>query len=183
VRDREMHGEYSDLFEFCRRLAGSRVNRKVMEALILSGAMDAFGKDRAVLLASLDAALQAADQHNQNQSSGIEDMFGLADSESPALNYLEARPMKERDRLQGEKDTLGLYLSGHPFDQYEKELRLFAKRRIADLKASDKVETICGLLMSCRVIMGRRGKMAFAQLDDRSGQIEIALYGDVYEQF
>src|SRR5690606_32402951 len=79
VRDREMHGEYSDLFEFCRRLAGSRVNRKVMEALILSGAMDAFGKDRAVLLASLDAALQAADQHNQNQSSGIEDMFGLAD--------------------------------------------------------------------------------------------------------
>jgi DNA polymerase-3 subunit alpha len=182
ITAREAEGPFQDLFEFCRRVSGTKVNRKVVEALIKSGAMDEFGKDRAVLLTSLDSALQAADQFSQNQSAGMEDMFGLSESESPATNYVEVKPLKERQRLQGEKETLGLFLSGHPFDEYEKELRNFAKRRISDLRSNDKLETICGVVTSVRIVMGRRGKMCFAQLDDRSGVIDISVFSEVLEQ-
>jgi DNA polymerase-3 subunit alpha len=182
IEERAANGEFKDLFEFCRRLSGTRVNRKVIEALIRSGSMDVFQKDRAVLLASLDSALQAADQHAQNQSSGMEDMFGLAESESPATNYVETKPFRQRERLQGEKETLGLYLTGHPFDQYEKELRQFVPKRIAKLSANEKLETICGVVVSARSMYGRRGKMIFAQVDDRSASLEVTFFSETAEQ-
>lgn len=179
VSSREQEGLFKDLFEFCRRLAGSKVNRKVIEALIRCGAMDEFAQDRATLLASLESALQAAEQFSQNQSSGMEDMFGLVDSESPATNYVIAKPMKERDRLQGEKETLGLFLTGHPFDQYEKEIRKFARRRIADLSSNDRLETICGIIVSTRTMEGKRGRMCFIQIDDRSSSIDVSIFSEV----
>jgi len=147
MQAREKEGEFKDLFEFCRRLSGTKVNRKVVEALIKCGAMDEFGQDRAILLASLDSALQAADQFAQNLSSGIDDMFGLSESASPATNYVKAKPLKDRERLQGEKETLGLYLTGHPFDQYEQEVKTFVSKRIVNLRASEKLQTICGIVL------------------------------------
>lgn len=182
IASRLHEGNFKDLFEFCRRLANSKVNRKVIEALIKCGAMDEFGEDRAVLLASLDAALQAAEQFAQNISSGIDDMFGLSESESPATEYVSAKSLKERERLQGEKETLGLYLSGHPFDQYEQEVKNFVSKRIVNLRASEKLETICGIVLSSRTMMGRRGKMAFSEIDDRSGKIEITLFSEACEK-
>jgi DNA polymerase-3 subunit alpha len=180
---RNKEGLFTDLFEFCRRLAGTKVNRKVAEALIKCGAMDDFGKDRAVLLASLESALQAADQFSQNLSSGIDDMFGLAESESPATNYVNVKKLKDRERLQGEKETLGLYLTGHPFDQYENEVKIFVSKRVADLRASEKLVTICGIVLSSRSMMGRRGKMVFSEIDDRSGRIEVTLFSEAAEKF
>ncbi len=182
VESRNQDGEFKDLFEFCRRLAGSKVNRKVIEALIKCGALDDFGQDRSVLLASLDSALQAADQHSQNLSSGIDDMFGLAESESPATDYVSAKPLKERERLQGEKDTLGLYLTGHPFDQYEDEVKTFVGKAISELRPSEKVETIGGMVLSFRSMLGKRGKMGFAEVDDRSGKIEVTLFSEAFER-
>ncbi len=182
VEERNNNGHFKDLFEFCRRLSGTRVNRKVIEALIRSGSMDVFGQDRAVLLGSLDTALQAADQHAQNQSSGMEDMFGLAESESPATHYVAAKAQTQRERLQGEKEALGLYLSGHPFDQYERELRQFVPKRIAQLNTNEKTETVCGVVLSARQMEGRRGKMIFAQIDDRSASLEVSFFSEVAEQ-
>jgi len=181
VQAREKDGDFKDLFEFCRRLSGTKVNKKVLEALIKSGAMDDFGEDRATLLASLDVALQTAEQHSNNISSGMSDMFGLDEEEGSVANYVSVKPLKERDRLQGEKETLGLYLTGHPFDQYEQEVKTFVSQSINQLRPSEKTETICGVVLSSRSMLGRRGKMGFAELDDRSGQIEITLFSEAFE--
>ena len=182
ISARKQEGRYKDLFEFCRRTSGNKVNRKVLEALIRSGAMDEFSQERSVLMASLDSALQAAEQNMQNLSSGIEDMFGLAETESPATHYAKAKPWNENERLQGEKETLGLYLTGHPFDQFEKEVAAFITKKISQLKNRAKSETICGIVEATRVMPGKRGKIAFVSLNDRSGTIELTIYSEILEQ-
>jgi len=179
---RKQAGKFSDLFEFCRRTSGSKVNRKVLEALIRAGAMDEFGQERSVLMASLESALQAAEQNYQNQSSGIEDMFGLAEMDSPATHYAKAKPWNENERLQGEKETLGLYLTGHPFDQFEKEVTSFITKKISHLKNRAKSETICGIVEAVRLMPTRRGKMAFVLLNDRSASIELTLFSELIDQ-
>lgn len=185
VEEREQNGEFADLFEFCRRLTGKKVNRKVVEALIKSGAMDIFNMERSVLFANLSIALQAADQYASNQSAGMGDLFGSGESNSsPEAEYLSAKEWSENDRLQGEKETLGLYLTGHPYDQYEKEVKLFTSSRIVDLRTGQKIQVIGGLVVSVRAIPTKRGgKIAFVSMDDRSGRIEVTLFPELFEKY
>jgi DNA polymerase-3 subunit alpha len=98
-------------------------------------------------------------------------------------NYLYTRPLSLKERLKGEKDTLGLYLTGHPIDEYESEVRRFAKQRIVDLRPSRELQTIAGLIVNQRVMRNKKGdKMAFITLDDRSGRIEASLFAEAFNQ-
>ena len=113
-----------------------RLNKRTLEALIRSGALDNLGPTRAVLMASLEAALKAAAQSTTNANLGMMDMFGEAFSEPEAgdayADYRGVREWTDKERLAGEKDTLGLYLTGHPIDEYEHELKRFVATRIVD---------------------------------------------------
>jgi len=181
-------GDFTDLFDFCRRVDGKRLNKRTLEALIRSGALDQLGPSRAILAASLDDALKAASQSHANQSIGIDDMFGdmFAAEESEADNYAQYRYVREwtdRERLGGEKDTLGLYLTGHPIDEYEPELKRFVSTRINDLRPSREPQRVAGLVVGTRTMKSRRGDtIAFVTLDDRTGRIEASLFGELYEQ-
>jgi len=185
VEARQQGGAFKDLFEFCRRVDMSRINRRSMEALIRSGALDALGR-RAVLMANLEEAIKAADQHNKNQSAGMLDLFGdvtEAPAETPSL--VQVPDWSDDERLNGERDTLGLYLTGHPIDQFEQELSHFTSSKIVDLKPTDRggKTVIAGLVVAMRVMNSKRGgKMAFLTLDDRSGRVEVSVFGEVYEQ-
>lgn len=185
VEARQQGGSFKDLFEFCRRVDMSRINRRSMEALIRSGALDALGR-RAVLMANLEEAIKAADQHNKNQSAGMLDLFGdvtAAPAEAPSL--VQVPDWSDDERLNGERDTLGLYLTGHPIDQFEQELSHFTSSKIVDLKPTDRGNktVIAGLVVAMRTMNSKRGgKMAFATLDDRSGRVEVSVFGEVYEQ-
>ena len=86
------------------------------------------------------------------------------------------------DRLEGERETLGLFLTGHPVDEYLPEIRRFCRTRIADLRPADTNQTAVGVVVSNRTRRGRRGAMGFLELDDRSGRIEANLFGEVYDQ-
>jgi DNA polymerase-3 subunit alpha len=142
-----------------------------------------------VLAASLDDALKAAAQSHKNQSAGMMDLFGEAfapdedDSASdPYADYLRVREWSDRERLAGEKDTLGLYLTGHPIDEYEEELSRFVSTRIADLKPSREPQRVAGLVVAQRTMKSKRGDtMAFVTLDDRTGRIEASLFGELYD--
>ncbi|MBP5981572.1 MAG: DNA polymerase III subunit alpha [Halomonas sp.] len=189
VEARETGGPFTDLFDFCRRLDPKRMNKRTLEALIRSGALDSLGPNRAVLAASMEDALKAAAQNHANQSLGMLDMFGeaFAEDEDEEVNvyaeYLGVREWTDRERLSGEKDTLGLYLTGHPIDEYERELKRFVSTRISDLKPSREPQRVAGLVVAMRTMKSKRGDtMAFITLDDRTGRIEASLFGELFDQ-
>ncbi|MGO2241148.1 MAG: DNA polymerase III subunit alpha [Halomonas sp.] len=189
VDARKADGPFKDIFDFCRRMDPKRMNKRTLEALIRSGALDTIGPNRAVLFAAMEDALKAAAQNHTNQNLGMLDMFGDAfaeadDSESNVYaEYLSAREWTDRERLSGEKDTLGLYLTGHPIDEYERELKRFVSTRISDLKPSRDPQRVAGLVVGMRTMKSKRGDtMAFITLDDRTGRIEASLFGELFEQ-
>ncbi len=128
------------------------------------------------MLSALGEAIKAAEQAAHTADSGHVDLFGsmfdAADVDVYA-NHRKVRELTLKERLKGEKDTLGLYLTGHPIDEYETEIRRFARQRIVDLKPSRETQTIAGMIIALRVMKNKKGdKMGFVTLDDRSGRIE-----------
>ena len=191
VEAREKDGLFTDLFDFCVRVDLRKVNRRALEALIRSGAMDDIGLHRAVLMACLDEAIKTAEQHAQNQHSGMVDLFGGLPGSGSAQkmddvykDYINIRPWTEKHRLQAEKETLGLYLQGHPIDEYERELRNIAKTKISALQPAKKDQIFAGLVHSIRTMKSKRGDtIAFVTLDDRTSRIEVSVFAETYNTY
>ncbi len=116
-------GPYKSIEDLCRRLDLQKVNRRVLEALIRSGSLDGLGANRATLMQRLPAAVQLGDQNSKAHQAGQNDMFGLAADDRAQvvvpLRTPELPDWSEAVRLQGERETLGLYLTGHPIGQFE----------------------------------------------------------------
>jgi DNA polymerase-3 subunit alpha len=179
-------GPFIDLFDFCKRVGTKRLNKRVLESLVKSGALDKLGPNRAVLWASIGAALQSADQDARNQDAGMFDLFGgepEPEHANPYQQYLNAREWSDKERLGGEKDTLGLYVTGHPIDEYEKELRNFVSRKLVELQpARGRSQKMAGLIVDMRLKKTKRGEtLCFVTLDDRSARIDVTLFGEAYE--
>lgn len=177
-------GAFNDLFDLCSRTDPRKVNRRALEALIKSGALDSFGAERWIQLAALDDALRAAEQAVANDEAGMSDLFGTvaptADGD-PYAEHREVRPWTLKEILNGEKDSVGSFLSGHPIQEYETEVRKFAPRRLRDLQP-DSNTTIAGLIVDIRTIKTQRGVMAVLKLDDNTGQIESTVYAEAYTE-
>lgn len=193
VVEARAQGAFVDLQDFCQRLDDKKVNKRVHEALISSGAMDEFAHPgealnmtRARLRQQLPAALQSAEQQLRNVQAGIVDMFGGVDTNviKPTRAMADFAALTGRERLQGEKESLGVYLTGHPIEEYEQELQFFCKRKIAKLRAEKKTQFVSGMVVSMRVMKSRRGApMCFIVLDDRSARLEVSLFPDCFEQY
>ena len=197
VEARKAGGPFKDLFDFCERVDSKSINKRVLEALVRSGALDLLGPkpghkkalnfNRAVLEASQAESMKAADQAAKSLDSGHTDLFGAlvpAGEEKVYDQYHNTHEWTDKVRLCGEKDTLGLYLTGHPIDEYEREIKHFIRNRIRDLQpARGESQNIVGLVVAVRVMRNKRGdKMCFVTLDDRTGRIEVSLFADVFEQ-
>ena len=183
----EARGEsaFTDLFDMCSRTDPRKVNRRAIEALIKSGALDELGAERSVLMSALDDALRAAEQSAANEAAGMGDLFGevvpSAGNGDPYRDHRRARSWTLRDILAGEKESLGSFLSGHPMDEFQHEVRKFSPRSIRELTAGSK-QWVAGLIVDVRLVKTQRGTMAVLQLDDGTGQIEATAYSEVYEQ-
>ena len=174
VAARESGGAFTSLYDFSRRVDRSRLNKRTVEALIKAGAFDCLDLNRASLLASVDRAFDfaAASEANVNQGGLFdmgEDTHGSSQQE-PEL--VSAMPWGVKERLTQEKTALGFYLSGHLFDEVDREVRSFVKTRIDDLLDSRDAQLLTGIVSDMRVINGQRGKLAIFKLDDKSGMIE-----------
>ncbi len=208
IDEMEKNGRYIDLFDFCRRVDLSKMNRRVIEILIKAGALDALANKsmtipercqyRADLLATLPEAIQSAEQHLRNLNSGQEDLFGLFSAPAEeATAYIQ--PLKhsdawsERVLLENESDTLGFYLTTHPINRYKQELKSITSHPIGEIlsmpeppyriaRAKEPESTIAGLVIQIRSKFNQKGqKMTFVTLDDRSGRIELRLYDEHLE--
>ena len=179
-------GPFSSLFDLCARTDPRKMNRRALEALIKSGALDELGVERWVMLAALDDAIKAAEQVASNTAAGMTDLFGdvMTASETSDDLYQEhrgARPWSLTELLNAEKESLGSFLSGHPMEAFETEVRKFAPRRIRELQANNQ-SVVAGLIMDIRTIKTQRGPMAVLTLDDGSGQLEATVYNDVFTE-
>lgn len=185
-------GPFESLMDFCSRVDMRSVNKRAMEALVRAGALDSMARGstdqvRATLMASLPETVQAAEQASRNQAAGVADLFGeIAPPATPSGqgNMTTARPWTQKQRLSAEKETLGLYLSGHPIDEYLQELDGFTSDRLSRLKPTRGQQTVAGLVVSVRTMRSKRGEpLAFVTLDDRSGRLEVSLAPKEYEQY
>ncbi|MBR9858326.1 MAG: DNA polymerase III subunit alpha [Gammaproteobacteria bacterium] len=184
---REQGGVFRDLFDFCNRVDLKKLNKRVMEKLILSGAMDRLGPHRASLMATLPEAMKAAEQHAKAEALGQSDMFGVLVEEAHIEHaFVDVPAWPDNVWLDGERDTLGLYLTGHPINQYAKELRHYTSGRLIELQATsrDKITTAAGLVIAARVMTTKRGnRMGILTLDDRSGRLDVTLFSEALERY
>jgi len=202
-------GPFSNLWDFCQRIDLQRANRRVLEALIRAGALDELGTNRATLMHQLPLALKLAEQHHAQQEAGQADLFGALDSAPAASGQPALAPdpqiaaecwpeWDDDERLQGEKETLGLYLTGHPINGFEAELSAMVPARIGPLldgvrglaspgvtplRGNDRdTRTVVGLVLEVRINKTPRGRMAAVRLDDRTGRIEVTVFAELYER-
>jgi len=188
IEERQENGAYSDLFDFCQRINLRKCNRRVLEGLIKAGGLDDLhsdAPDRHGLLESLPSALKMADQ--QTSSRDQNDLFGMPALDETqteeTLPYAECPPWKDKQRLQAEKDTLGLYLSGHPIQAHLKELAHYCKplKQISPTGRGQNCK-VGGLILEIRQINSRRGRMASITLDDSTARLDIMLFSSIYEE-
>ena len=188
ISAREKGGHFKDLFDFCARIDTKKVNKRVLEKLIKSGAMDRLGPNRAAMLATLDDAIKAASQHHQAEAFGQADMFGVltAAPEEVENKYANIPEAPDKVWLEGERETLGLYLTGHPINAYISELKHYTTWRLKDAQQTgrDKVATVSGLVIAARVMTTKRGtRIGLMTLDDRSGRMEVMLFSDALDRY
>ncbi len=191
INERKANGKFADLFDFCRRIDLRKVNKRVLEALIRSGAADDLGPGRSVLMASLSKATQLAEQLKKDVSAGQDDMFGLgagtanssAEDGRDILRsaFVEVAEWDDHTRLQGEKETLGFYFRGHPIMRYEDELAKIPCCHLRDVKTGQV--TVAGYIESIRMRSGSRGKTAELRLDDRTARMQLTLYPEVNQRY
>lgn len=185
VEARDKQGPFKDLFDFCSRIDAKKINRRTLESLIKAGAFDSIGPHRASLIASIDHALQHAEQSLRDQTLGQHDLFGAMASATPKITYVNAPEWSEQDRLLGEKETLGLYLTGHPIHRFLKELDNIITDRLIELRpAPNKTIHAAGIITSIRLIQTKKGdRMAALAIDDATAQIDVLCFPEAYHKF
>ena len=185
IEERSRKGPFRDLFDFCRRVDVHRVNRRALEALIRAGALDRLGPSRAAMFDTLTRAMQAAEQHTRDRAAGQDDLFGGAAAGVEGEESFSAVPeWPEDERLRGEKETLGVYLSGHPLSGFESELSDIVSTRLDSLGAfAGQNVVVAGLTVGLRVTNSRNGRMAILSLDDRSARVEAVVYAEAYQRY
>ena len=183
VSERKAGGNYTDLFSFCQRLDAHKINRRVLEALIKSGAMDSFGAHRASLLGSVNKAISMAGRISRDKTNKQADLFGSLNVEVDySKEYVDTLEWEIDQILFAEKEVLGWYLSGHPIERYRSELDHMTTAKICELKPTkDQVMVVAGLVSAMRTMNTKRGdRMAFITLDDNTATIELAVFSDVF---
>jgi DNA polymerase-3 subunit alpha len=181
VKAREAGGSFRDLGDFCRRVDRRVVNRRAMEALVKAGAFDSIEPNRASLLASLGAALDLAEKAERfaQQTS----LFGGAEeATAEAFELMRVPDWHERERLLAEKQSLGFYLSGHPFSEWKDEIRRVAKTPLASLLPAVEPQMAAGVIHGVAMRNSRRGRMAVLTLDDGSARIEVVVFGELFHE-
>ncbi|MCM3717924.1 DNA polymerase III subunit alpha [Fictibacillus phosphorivorans] len=174
---------FRDLFDLCARCPQKIVNKRTLESLIFAGAMDDLGEDRAVLLASLETAIEYGEEFQEisrkNQMYLFDDDINL-----PKPSYVQVQPFQDSEKLKFEKESLGFFFSSHPLERYRKVLNSWEATDIAGIKEKNSSVRLGVLIDKVRVIKTKKGElMAFLSLSDESGEIEAVVFPKVYESY
>ncbi|HUF72460.1 MAG TPA: DNA polymerase III subunit alpha [Gammaproteobacteria bacterium] len=189
VAERERSGPYRDLSDLCRRIDSNRIGRRVLEALTCAGALDDLGRNRPTLLGAIEASLRLAESAAQAEAAGQGALFGGALSLGELSVVVSDEPdWTRRQRLRRERESLGLYLTGHPFEEYERDWNQLGQGCIAKVvgarpepapqeRFSARFDVVvAGVVMDLR----RRGNRVSVVLDDDTDQVEVTVFDELY---
>ncbi len=189
IEERHNDGPYLSLQDFCCRIDSRRVNRRVIESLIKSGAFDSSGAKRSQLFAILDQALDQAQSAQRDKQSGQISLFGLlpeSDQKNKgAIPLPELPEWDQKKLLAAEKETVGFYITGHPLDDYRKDLKEITDANLVEMchADTDRPVRVGGLVRTFKEHKSKKGdRMAFITLEDLSGSIEVIVFPSVFEK-
>ena len=191
LAERDTNGPFKSMAEMCQRVKSRKISKRILETLIRAGAFDKLGINRRSLMQALPEIVRIADQQHRDEDVGQNDLFGgsvvVALDEKVTPNVEE---WDEKSRLRFEKDALGLYITGHPIDAYEEEVKQLRSRSLKEMAEDDgrvkyqkKPITLVGIVSAIRVQNTDRGKRAFVTLDDKTAYYELFIFSNVYEEF
>jgi len=184
---RQKGGPFRSLADFCQRVGTKVVNRRVVESLIKSGAFDSFGHRRAALMEGIDAALALAGRAQRERASGQITLFDFfTDVPRVELTLPEVEEYDRETLLRLEKETLGLYISGHPLDSYRHELEQPGLTRVADLgeAGGNGPVSVAGMISGIRARTSKSGQLyATCTLEDLTGSVPVVFYPSAYQEY
>ena len=192
VKERSL-GKFTDFEDFVQRMAEYDLNKRMVEGLIKCGAFDGLGVYRSRLLASFERLIDIRTEKNKSNISGQLDMFssvfvGAASAEAPKFEYPNLPDLTLKEKLMLEKESSGMYFSGHLIDSYSEQVSHLDVKRISELLDGEAVTEkqsvkLCGIVSSVTTKITRKNeKMAFIKLEDRYGEIECLIFPNKYAQ-
>ena len=177
---------FKTLFDFCEQVSMHKVNKKALEVLVKSGAMDSFGRPRSQLFAATDKAVEAAQSTQHDAAVGQIGLFGALGGSENLVNesYPQMPEWVEKQRLEFEKEALGFYLTGHPLWRFQADLTRLGVTSIAALADRGHMAEVgvAGVVVAMRErpMKDGSGSWAAVTLEDLSGQVEILVFSKVY---
>lgn len=205
IAEREANGPYQSLLDLCRRIDLKMINKNTLESLISAGAFDVIEPNRGALTAALPQAMKLANQHHKTEQSAQQDFFGVLGGGDEGIGdellSLDANATwTDKEKLEAEKQSLGMYLTDHPINSVRPRLQAMCDQSLAEIVAhlqelappadlkqrrgSAQLLRLGGMVTELRSIPSKKGGMlAFFTLDDRSARYEFMLSGKNYEQF
>ena len=191
LEEREANGPFTSMADVCKRVSSNKLTKRVLETLVKAGVFDSLGKNRCSMLAHLPEVIRMASQLHRDEALGQADLFGgsmVVEQDEKLAPDLAEWP--ERERLRMEKDALGLYLTGHPINEYEAEIMAMRTMKLSDLAEEDSTQkyqkhpvVLAGLVSAIRTQNTEKGKRAFVQLDDKTAYYEVFIFSNVFEEY
>lgn len=199
VGSRNQHGKFKDLADFCNSIDIGAINKRVVESLIKAGAFDCFHVYRSQLVAVHEKVIDGIINSRKRNIKGQVSLFSQIEDRGVKIQYPEIGEFKKRDMLAMEKEMTGLYLSGHPLEEYAKTLKLQTDTKISDIvsvktleegfveesKVKDGDRVVVGGILSevSKKITRNNDMMAFAKIEDLYGIVEIIIFPKVFQKF
>ena len=174
------NGEFIDLYNFCLRVGSNRVNKRILTALIGSGAMDSLGK-RDIIYNQIDSVLKKVEQASERLESKINDLFGYEENKITEDEMVLTN--EHYNRLSHEWSALGFYLDAHPMDGREEEVRKMCGLLIHEIEEAPHPQRVAGMVLYINVRQGRHGRYAFATLDDGNSKIEVSIWAEAFDLY
>ncbi len=197
VRERTLTGPYRDVFDFCRRIDSEQVNKRCVESLIMAGCFDGMGPTRLQCMRVFLTAMEANANKRKNNVAGQISLFDIGQPTADLMEedvYPDVGEYPHRQLLEMEKEMTGVYVSGHPLDEYRDALEKLSANTawVLDLKErpdggvgeDGKIVLMGGILSEVHAKATKKGSMmGFATLEDLTGQIECLLFPKIYERY
>ena len=189
IENREKEGPFKSIFDFCSRIDQQKVNKRVLESLIKSGAMDSLSGSRAQNFDAIDTAIKYGQQLQNSGNKNQVDLFSVGDDKSSLIKTPELKEIEEWDEkksLSFEKEVLGMYVSGHPLLEHADEIEEFTSVDFSDdlMLKKNEIVTVGGMVTKITKKYDRRNRaMAFFEMDCFGGTVEVIAFSDCFEKY